>query len=172
MEKTPLYTCLIDTAASNTLSLETCCHLCVSLQFNLDASNIAVLYHMHGCPKNQGSSQSLGSSSSSSRTSLVTMDITGTNVWVLPLANILHFDYGSQGKLIVSTQHGLYEADTWRHAVDKLQKPTTGRGTIHFCMIPSARFHLHEFICMTSSACFQRKHIRFQLHCYVALLSA
>lgn len=55
------------------------------------------------------------------------MDFTGANVWMLPLANILHFDYGSKGKLIVSTQHGLYEADSRRRTVDKLTKPTTGR---------------------------------------------
>lgn len=75
------------------------------------------------------------------------MDITGTNVWMLPLANILHFHYGSRGKLIVSTQRGLYEADTGRRAVDNLQKPTTGTGAIFF-----AWFHLHDFICMISSA--------------------
>lgn len=60
------------------------------------------------------------------------MDITGSNVWMLPLAKLLHFDYGSQGKLIVSTGRGLYEADTRRRAVDKLQKPTTGRVTTNF----------------------------------------
>lgn len=55
------------------------------------------------------------------------MDIIGTNVWMLPLVDLLHFDYGSKGKLIVSTQHGLYEADSRRRTVDKLTKPTTGR---------------------------------------------
>ena len=55
------------------------------------------------------------------------MDLTGTHVWMLPLTNILHFDYGSRGKLIVSTQRGLYEADSHRRTVVKLTKPTTGR---------------------------------------------
>ena len=55
------------------------------------------------------------------------MDVTGANVWMLPLANILHCDYGSKGKLIVSTQYGLFEADSRRRTVEQLQKPTTGR---------------------------------------------
>lgn len=97
------------------------------MQFNKDASSIAVLYHMNRCPTHQESSESAGGSSSLSKTTLVTIDLTGANVWMLPLANILHFDYGSKGKLIVSTQHGLFEADSRRHTVDKLTKPTTGR---------------------------------------------
>lgn len=55
------------------------------------------------------------------------MDTSGANVWMLPLTDVQHFDYGRKGKLLVSTQHGLYEADSRRRTVDKLKKPTSGK---------------------------------------------
>ena len=81
---------------------------------------------MSGCTSDRESSESTNPSYFSKAT-LVTMDITGADIWVVPLTQIIHFDYGSRGKLIVSTQHGLYEADSRRSSIDKLKKPTTGR---------------------------------------------
>ena len=66
---------------------------------------------------------------SASRTSLVTIDITAVNQWVLPLKNIQHFDYGSKGKLIVSTEDGLYEANCLRQTIANLKPQGTGRVT-------------------------------------------
>lgn len=55
------------------------------------------------------------------------MDITGATVWMLPLTDVQHFDYGRKGKLLISTQHGLYEADSRLRRIHELKKPTSGK---------------------------------------------
>lgn len=57
----------------------------------------------------------------------VTVDITGQDTWVLPISDVLHYDYGRRGHLIVSSQHGLFEANAVKHTVQELKPPTTGQ---------------------------------------------
>ncbi|KAL3156023.1 hypothetical protein ABBQ32_013011 [Trebouxia sp. C0010 RCD-2024] len=113
-----------------------------SLQFNRDASSIAVLFHTDNCipdpspdptPDHLGSSsESTGGSAANKQPSKITtasvfaMDITGATVWMLPLTDVQHFDYGRKGKLLISTQHGLYEADSRLRRIHELKKPTSG----------------------------------------------
>lgn len=65
----------------------------------------------------------------------MTIDITAMSQWVLPLTNVQHFDYGSKGKLIVSTQDGLYEADSSGQTIANLKPQATGRLN---CFMPDA----------------------------------
>ncbi|KAL3145810.1 hypothetical protein ABBQ38_015186 [Trebouxia sp. C0009 RCD-2024] len=124
-------------------------------RFNRDASSIAVLFHTDNCipdsstnptPDHLGSSESTGGSAANNQqsktntASLVTMDTSGANVWMLPLTDVQHFDYGRKGKLLVSTQHGLYEADSRRRTVDKLKKPTSG----NWPLLSHCSYHQHS----------------------------
>ena len=85
-------------------------------------------------PDHQGSSESTDGGAVSTA-SLVTMDTLGSNVWMVPLTDVQHYDYGRKGKLLVSTRHGLYEADSRQRTVDKLKKPTSGKRT-HLVLKP------------------------------------
>lgn len=99
------------------------------LQFNRDASRIAFLHNASNCSTDTTSLQAQNTASSSDliSVSLVTMDVTGKGLWVLPLKDVVHYEYGRGGKLIVSTQHGLFEADALGHSIQELKPPTTGQ---------------------------------------------
>ena len=99
------------------------------VQFNRDASSIAFLHHSSNCSSEHDdsqdqSSQSRGAAPDSVR--LVTTNKDGQDLWVLPLDGILHYEYGRKGNMIVSTQHGLFEANTLKHTVEELKPPNTG----------------------------------------------
>lgn len=106
------------------------CHV----QFNRDASCIAFLHNASNCSTETTSLQAQHTTSSSIRNSvsLVTTDATGQGLWVLPLKDVVYYEFGRGGKLIVSTQHGLFEADAVGHSIQELKPPTTGQMLQHF----------------------------------------
>ncbi len=118
------------------------CHV----QFNRDASRIAFLHNASNCSADTTSLQAQDTTSSSIHTSvsLVTTDVTGQGLWVLPLKDVVHYEYGRGGKLIVSMQHGLFEADAVGHSIQELKPPTIGQMLQHFvqstvCTLVAAR---------------------------------
>ncbi|DBA83403.1 TPA: hypothetical protein ACH3X2_006540 [Trebouxia sp. C0005] len=104
----------------------TCFHWFSKPQFNRDGSRIAFLHNASNCSAETTSLQAQDTTSSSihNSVSLVTTDLTGQGLWVLPLKDVVHYEYGRGGKLIVSTQHGLFEADAMGHSIQELKPPT------------------------------------------------
>ena len=105
------------------------------LQFNRDASRIAFLHNASNCSADTTSLQAQDTASSSvhNSVSLVTMDVTGKGLWVLPFKDVVYYEYGRGGKLIVSTQHGLFEADALGHSIQELKPPTIGQMLQSLC---------------------------------------
>lgn len=94
------------------------------MQFNQHATLLAFLDHMTNCSSDTAN---LHDSGFHSRVRLVTTDTAGQNIWVLPLEKVLHYDYGRRGSLLVSTQHGLFEANALTRSMKELKPPTTGQ---------------------------------------------
>ena len=70
------------------------CDFCVCHpQFNAEGTSLAFLYRVGACPKFYGEYF---------RTYLFTIDVTGHNLWRVPVAEGSFHDYGAQGRLLVS----------------------------------------------------------------------
>ena len=66
---------------------------CLTPQFNAEGTSLAFLYRVGACPKFYGEYF---------RTYLFTIDVTGHNLWRVPVAEGSFHDYGAQGRLLVS----------------------------------------------------------------------
>ncbi|DBA87852.1 TPA: hypothetical protein ACH3X1_004849 [Trebouxia sp. C0004] len=135
-----------------------CFHWFSKPQFNRDASRLAFLHNASNCSTDTTSLQAQDTFSSSvhNSVSLVTMDVTGKGVWVLPLKDVVHYEYGRGGKLIVSTQHGLFEADALGHSIQELMPPTIAS----WSSLSHCSYHQHsERFILTVTAGPQQKEI-------------
>jgi len=63
------------------------------LQFSAEGTSLAFLYRVGACPKFYGEYF---------RTYLFTIDVTGHNLWRVPVAEGSFHDYGAEGRLLVS----------------------------------------------------------------------
>jgi len=79
----------------------------VLLQFNAEGTSLAFLYRVGACPKFYGEYF---------RTYLFTIDVTGHNLWRVPVAEGSFHDYGAQGRLLVSEKARCFAPSSTRSA--------------------------------------------------------